>query len=133
MYLIKGSLNTNGKAVTIGNFVATTSNTKQLTLGSSMVTLTIPNSSVNAWDASGAGTTINPGTSLIKFTGTGAQSGLLPLSGQIYYDVIFQTEVYNVIVPPLNLNLESHSLDLTNENQITISPKRKIPCANRDT
>jgi hypothetical protein len=64
--LTSGTLNTNGYSITSSSFSSTGLNTRVLTLGSSVWTIT--GSGNNAWLASGTDLTVNRGTSTISMT-----------------------------------------------------------------
>jgi hypothetical protein len=91
LYLNGGSLNTNGKSVTIQFFYSQLANVKQLILGTSTVTVTGVSAGYH-WYVTGSNLTMLPGTSLIKFTGANniTVDGGVGSNGVNYYDVIFQ-------------------------------------------
>ncbi len=70
LFLVKGSLITNNKAVNIGEFSTINSNTRAFILGSSQVTISGTNSS--AFFFRGTNFTFNAGTSTIRFPGVAA-------------------------------------------------------------
>jgi len=93
LYLDKGTLNTNGKNVTTTNFISITSSVKQLTLGSSTVTITGVIGTYNAWHVSGANFSISPGTSHIVFTASSTSIAMLPGVNTTYNNITFQDPI----------------------------------------
>jgi len=88
--LTKGSLDTNGQAVSVGTLNSNNSNVRSLTLGASAITLT-GNTGTAVWDfgATTTNLTFTPGTSTITFSsnnGSGLAGG-----GKTFYDVTFTT------------------------------------------
>jgi len=69
LYLVNGSLNTNNQPVNAGVFSTYYTNTRAISLGSSVVTLTTTSDAVYF---RGENLTFDAGTSLIKMTGSGA-------------------------------------------------------------
>jgi hypothetical protein len=72
IYLERGSLDTNGKTVSVRGFYSSNSNTRTLTLGASTINLGVGASSITEWDFSTTtNLTFNVGTSVIKFVEEG--------------------------------------------------------------
>jgi gliding motility-associated-like protein len=87
LYLLRGSLNTNGKSVITNAFESTGSLLRSLTLGNSMV------SGLSVWRANSPNLTLNAGSSTIVMTASGA-SMLNMGSGNLSYNkVLFDSEI----------------------------------------
>lgn len=78
------TVDTNGVDVTISNFISNSTNTRVLTLGSSVITLR-QTGAVTIWNVSGSGLTINPGTSVIQITSATASTRTFAGHGLTYH------------------------------------------------
>jgi hypothetical protein len=101
LFLVRGSLITNDKAMSVGLLNSWYSeNQRALNLGSSVITLS--STSNSAMYIHGSGMSLDAGTSLIRFTGAG--SGIYNISGGglFFNDVIFEATTGTVNVYNLN-------------------------------
>jgi len=87
LYLNKGTLNTDGKELSIRRFISDNNNIRALNLGSSVIN--IGSSHSLAWFVTGSNFTINPGTSEIKFTAANGSLYSLGASNLTYHNVVF--------------------------------------------
>lgn len=78
IYVLRGTLNTNGKSVNCVNFNALSTSTRGLILGASVLTVS---GSGNVWDAGSSGFTLNAGSSRIVFAYTGNNNVLFNAGG----------------------------------------------------
>lgn len=88
VYLNYGTLLTGNKNITANSFNSTGNNVRALTLGTSTVTLT---GYYGTWNTGGSNLTINPGTSLVRFTYVGGSPTLSAGASDALYDVLFQS------------------------------------------
>jgi len=86
LYLVEGTLTTNNNDIFASYLRTRYSTTRVLNLGSSTITLSAGSS--NAFDFNGTNLTINPGTSLIKFTGSNGGMEYNTLGGVDFYDIL---------------------------------------------
>lgn len=108
-----GTFATNDQTVTLQTWKVTGTQTKAITLGSSVITVT-GNAASFDWSASTASTTFTPGTSTIKLTGT----GLAPAFGnRTFYDL----EVNTTGGFTNNYFITVHDIDLTGTDATTCS------------
>jgi len=82
IYLVSGTLNTNGKNVTCNNFYSNYTTPRSLTLGSSTI-----NVNGGTWNDQGANYTLNAGTSTIVLNVNGSYADFYFASGVSYYNI----------------------------------------------
>ncbi|MBE0636935.1 MAG: hypothetical protein IH598_00270, partial [Bacteroidales bacterium] len=113
LYLNKGTLNTNGRTLSVRRFYSDNNNIRALNLGASV--LNIGSNHSLAWFATGSNFTINPGTSEIRFTTANGSFYSLGESVLTYHNVVFQN-------PGGTSNLQSDD----QFNNVTFQPAGKV-------
>lgn len=109
--LLTGTFNSNGKAVTIGRFFSSNTNTRALTMGASVWTLKNGNSST-LWDMSTTtGLTFNAGTSTIRFNKATQQT--FNTGGLTYYNVEYTNSGSSTISGNATFNKLSSTVNVT--------------------
>ena len=89
LYLQTGTLTTNDQDIVAYRFSSNTTNTRTLNLGSSVFSITYGFS--EAFYFRGDNMTINPGTSLLKFTGSGGGMNFSTTGGLDFYNVLYES------------------------------------------
>lgn len=85
--ITRGTFNANNKSVTVGTFSSSNSDTRTITMGSGVWSVTSTGSSV--WSVSSIGLTLNGNTSTIKFTNTGSGGKTFAGGGVTYNNIWF--------------------------------------------
>lgn len=109
----RGTLDTNGQAVTILAYSSNNSNSRVLTLGASVVT--IFDGGYRVWRVNGTGFTLNAGTSQIILTGASAR---FTGGGKTYYDLLIRGTGTTDIEDGANT---FHDLERSNAAAVTLT------------